>query len=266
MIVEDDRESREAIHAIVELHGHRVIALDGGTAALRYLETNEPPALILLDLGLPGMNGSRLVTELRARPALAAIPVVLVSGEPDLPERARELAVAGHLQKPFDVRELLSTLRLAGAPQAVPRPMVATPRDSRQTLRGLRVLVVDDDSLILEAMTILLEREGAEAWTAGSAEAAWKRLERDLPDVLVSDLAIGAAGGHGLIRQVREDARTRGLYAIAITGHVLVEDRQRSIAAGFDHYLPKPVDIDELRALLADRTPRRDSSSGIVTR
>jgi CheY-like chemotaxis protein len=92
MVIEDDPDGLEALSAVLEHGGYAVIEV------------------ILLDLMLPVMDGWQFLAEQRARPALASIPVVLVSGERDLRRRATELGVAGALVKPVEIDELLSII------------------------------------------------------------------------------------------------------------------------------------------------------------
>lgn len=127
------------------------------------------------------------------------------------------------------------------APRAVAAPV---------DLRGLRVLVVDDDRDALEGLTVLLGAAGAAVTAAHTAAAAWQLLERGDYDALVSDIAMSDGDGYGLIRRVRAHPATRGLRAIALTAHVLHDVRDRAFAAGFDAHVTKPVDIDELAAVL----------------
>jgi CheY-like chemotaxis protein len=117
MVVEDDFDCRESVCEVLRYDGYHVVAASNGVEALRYLEANPPPGLILLDLMMPVMNGWQFMDERKARPALAQIPVALLSAERDLAGRAAELGVAGYICKPLDVEGLLGTVRkLVGAP------------------------------------------------------------------------------------------------------------------------------------------------------
>lgn len=75
---------------LLKTDGYAVAAVPDGLAALRYLAGSPSPDLILLDLRMPGMDGRQVLREQRARPALATIPVALLSSERDLPRLARE--------------------------------------------------------------------------------------------------------------------------------------------------------------------------------
>jgi CheY-like chemotaxis protein len=110
-------------------------------------------------------------------------------------------------------------------------------------LRGIRVLLVDDDSPVREAMTLVLEHFGARVTAVASVSEALGALERSRPDVLLSDLRMPGADGYDLIRAVRALPRDRGgaIPAAAVSGHGGLEAR-RALRRGFWLHLAKPVD------------------------
>ena len=95
---------------------------------------------------------------------------------------------------------------------------------------------------------------GAEVASAGSVVEAVREFERFNPDVLVSDIAMPDADGYDLIRHVRELPPDRGglTPAIAVTAHAQRAASELAMEAGFQRYLPKPVDVEELAAAIAD--------------
>jgi signal transduction histidine kinase/ActR/RegA family two-component response regulator len=121
-------------------------------------------------------------------------------------------------------------------------------RKSLPSLSGMRVLVVDDDGDNLQMIAALLEQSLADVQVAKSAVEAMEALEWYQPDVLVLDLAMPGEDGYALIQRIRsqETERIRNLPAIALTAHVRVDDRVRALSAGFDLFLPKPVEFEEL--------------------
>jgi two-component system chemotaxis response regulator CheY len=116
MVVEDDPDCLEVVAHALALDGYAVMTAVDGRDALRALEAGPAPDLILLDLMLPVMDGWQFLEEQRARPALAGIPVVLLSGERALRRRASELGVAGAIPKPIELDELVSTVRRVVGP------------------------------------------------------------------------------------------------------------------------------------------------------
>ncbi|NJN58724.1 MAG: response regulator [Leptolyngbyaceae cyanobacterium SL_5_9] len=120
-------------------------------------------------------------------------------------------------------------------------------------LDGLRLLVVDDDPDTRCLFALALEEDGAEVIVAASADEALNVVEQHQPDVVVSDILMPHATGYDLIRQVKDLDARRGkqTLAIAVTALAGYEHRTRALEAGFSGYLPKPVNIDNLSAIVA---------------
>ncbi|HEY0547247.1 MAG TPA: ATP-binding protein [Pyrinomonadaceae bacterium] len=123
----------------------------------------------------------------------------------------------------------------------------------RAPLAGVHVLVVDDEEDTLVIMKAMLKSYAAEVTTAASVREALTGLESAWPDVLVSDIGMPLEDGYDLIREVRriETERGRHVPAIALTAYTREEDRARSLAEGFEEYLPKPVEPSELVETIA---------------
>ncbi len=112
------------------------------------------------------------------------------------------------------------------------------------TLGRIRILVVDDDRRVLDALALLLERAGAIVVTAQSADLARLRTAEQLPDLLLCDIAMPGEDGYGLISSLR--ASGVSVPAIALTAHAMESDAARALAAGFDVHLAKPIDFERL--------------------
>jgi CheY-like chemotaxis protein len=115
-------------------------------------------------------------------------------------------------------------------------------------LYGLKILVVDVDQDTRDLLEWVLRRVGAEVVAVPSAQAAMEALERDLPHILVSDIAMPEEDGLSLMRRIRALPRERGgrVPAVALTAHSMVQDRLQSLRAGFQSHVPKPVVPEEL--------------------
>lgn len=111
LIIEDDFDIRQALAELLEGEGYRVAVAEHGAAALKLLrEARSPPSLILLDLMMPVMNGWQFVAESAGDPALAAIPVYIISADEDLARKASELGVLGWFRKPVELDAFLDTV------------------------------------------------------------------------------------------------------------------------------------------------------------
>ena len=128
-----------------------------------------------------------------------------------------------------------------------------------QSLSGLNVLLVDDDSDTLKLMETALTRREANVIAVSSANEAIRAITRKRPDVLVSDIAMPDEDGYGLIEKIRslERGGPDNIPAVAITAYAKDEDRERALSSGFQIYLAKPVELTELISVVA-RAARRD--------
>jgi len=116
------------------------------------------------------------------------------------------------------------------------------------SLAGCHALVVDDDVDARELITMILTTAGATVRSASSAAEALQHLDAAWPDVLLADIGMPAADGHGLVREVRmREAKVgRHVPAVAVTAYATDLDRERALAAGFDRHVPKPIDAGVL--------------------
>ena len=120
-----------------------------------------------------------------------------------------------------------------------------------QPLPSRRILIVDDSRDGGESLAMLLRVLGAEVALAHSGRGALEYVHTFKPDVVLLDIGMPGMDGYEVARRIRSNPANRGISLIALTGWGQDEDRQRSSAAGFNHHLVKPADIEQLRQLLA---------------
>jgi PAS domain S-box-containing protein len=144
---------------------------------------------------------------------------------------------------------------LASGDCAIEPARAARPGDP--TLDGLRVLVVDDDPDSNDVVRTLLASFGAEVRTAGSAREALDAIDRWVPDVVVSDIAMPGEDGYALLARMRARRALCGIPAVALTAYSAAGDRDQALQAGFDAHVAKPVRTAELlHAIAAARDSR----------
>jgi CheY-like chemotaxis protein len=111
LVVEDDEDIREAVQDALERRGYQVLTAGDGRQALAALRGADPlPAVILLDLTMPVMSGWEFMAEQEKEPALAAVPVVVMSAVPNLHAQPDAIKWAGILTKPVALGILLETV------------------------------------------------------------------------------------------------------------------------------------------------------------
>ncbi len=120
-----------------------------------------------------------------------------------------------------------------------------------QSLPSRRILIVDDSHDGGESLSVLLRVLGAEVALVHSGSAALQAIESFQPYAVLLDIGMPGMDGYEVARRIRADPANGEILLIALTGWGQEEDRRRSAAAGFNHHLVKPADIDQLRQLLS---------------
>jgi CheY-like chemotaxis protein len=133
-------------------------------------------------------------------------------------------------------------------------------------LDDVRVLIVEDEENAREALVELFGTTGAEVRSAGSATEAIAVLEAWQPNVLVSDIAMPEEDGYSLIRKIRlRPAHLGGgVPALALTAYGKIEDRVTILTAGFQMYLSKPANPNELIAVVGSLAKRASGNNGVT--
>jgi PAS domain S-box-containing protein len=154
-----------------------------------------------------------------------------------------------HVQLPL-LPSTVADFGLRPEDHAAEKSAILNPRSA--ALKGLRVLVVDDEEDARALIRTVLERQGAEVVAVGSAREALRELSARKPDVIVSDIGMPDEDGYALIRQVRERGADDGGWtpAAAVSAYVGEDNRRQALAAGFQLHVAKPVDPVELIAVV----------------
>jgi PAS domain S-box-containing protein len=155
------------------------------------------------------------------------------------------------------------TVMLPAAAEEGETPVLPAAAGAERLPPGLRVLVLDDDDDVREALLRLLQQHGARVTGASSAAAAFASVLEQPPDVIVSDVAMPGEDGLSFIRRVRLLARERGgrVPAAALSAYASGEDRRLALQAGFQEHLRKPVEPAHLVAAIA-RLARAAAAGG----
>jgi two-component system, chemotaxis family, CheB/CheR fusion protein len=249
LVIEDDPEVREHLKLFLIEEGYAIsTAVDGPAALEAVAQGTTRPDLVLADYNLPnGMNGVQVSQKLRQE-LDRETPFIILTGDIST-ETLRDIAVHDcvHLNKPVKFGELTYTIeKLLTRP---PKPHVEPPRKAPAALSvsgSARVIVVDDDNLVREAMRAVLEDDGRVVETYPSCEAFLEGFHFEKPACLLIDAYLPAMSGLELLEKLHHDGQT--LPAIMITGNADVPMAIKAMKAGALDFIEKPLGREELLA------------------
>jgi len=104
------------------------------------------------------------------------------------------------------------------------------------------ILIVEDNALNLELATDLLTGQGYAVQQASSAEEGLRLARAQRPSLILMDLRLPGMDGYAALRQLRGDSQTSGIPVVALTAQAMKGDEEAALKAGFDAYIPKPID------------------------
>jgi CheY-like chemotaxis protein/anti-sigma regulatory factor (Ser/Thr protein kinase) len=254
LLVVDDNATNLRIlrHQLTRAGAECVTAGDAGRALELARDGGFDAAVV--DLHMPGTDGVALAGRLRALPATAGVPLVLLSSSADVrPELAR--LFAARLNKPVHPERLVQTLRAVVAPDATD---TGTPSTADGALpaagrRRLRVLVAEDNAVNAELMALYLRRLGHDGTLVGNGAEAVAAVAAGRFDVVLMDAQMPVLGGVDATTAIRAAGGPQP-RVVAVTAGALAADRAAFLAAGADAFLTKPVRLAVLAAEL-DRSP-----------
>jgi DNA-binding NarL/FixJ family response regulator len=119
------------------------------------------------------------------------------------------------------------------------------------------LLLVDDEPGLREAVQAYLEDTGFTVDVASNAKEGWEQLQKDTPELVISDIMMPQVDGYQFLKQMREDPRYKSMPVVFLTARGMTKDRIQGYQAGCDAYISKPFDPDELVAVVENILARR---------
>jgi PAS domain S-box-containing protein len=213
LVVEHDLKSAELIRMQLEADGFDVLHADSAEAALT-VAVEHRLSLITLEIMLPDMDGWEFLARVRRMPALARVPVVIISIVADR-NKGFALGAAAVLEKPISRQELLESLIELGL----------FPVSEGGTLR---VLVVDDDPAAVELIAVRLQGLASTVEPAYGGREAVAAVRRQRPDLIVLDLMMPEVSGFDVVEELRLHAETANIPIMVVTAMELTpQDRAK---------------------------------------
>lgn len=245
LVVDDDLAVRKMLTAMLSQAGYTVRAAADAVTAVDMARASRP-ALITLDLAMPGLDGSRLLPVLKEDPAIKDVPVLVVSALVS-GGRVQISGAAGSISKPVHrelfLRAVADILRPATGPAGQ---------------RG-RILMVDDEEDIRRPLASYLNEQGYGVFELGEGSATLEAARYWEPDLLLLDLRLPDAYGLDLLRALKEDWRTSAIPVILLSAEQRPEEKARAFQLAADDYVTKPYSVVELVARIEAVMRRKET-------
>ncbi len=237
LVIESEPQVAKLLERRLARNGFRAQVVTGGQAAEKALD-GQPPDALLLDAGLPDMDGLDLVRKLRANPSTSRLPVVVYSGA-GLQESAVEAGADRYLPRSVPLEEVVGALD-----------------EATRALGAPRALVVDDEPVVREVLRLALEHFGLDVSSAATGQEALDLLQRRPPDVLILDLIMPAMDGLTVLERIRSGEGTPGLPVVVLSGAPPTGcETGRLEELGVLARLQKPVSVEELAQVVGRVVP-----------
>ena len=250
LVIDDDPTVRDLMDRFLVKQGFSVITAATGIEGLR-LAREARPVAITLDVMMPDLDGWTVLAALKGDPALAAIPVIVVT---IVDEKARgySLGATDYMVKPIDRERLAAVLKTLCGNRPAPH-----------------ALVVDDDPTVRAVVSQTLERAGWSIAEAENGRIALQRVAARRPDVIVLDLLMPELNGFEFLAALRRDPAWRGVPVVVLTSMDLTAEDRRILNGSVERILQKGAwERDQLLAEVgrvlasvvpAEPTPRGDA-------
>ncbi len=258
VVVIGDEGVRRRVREALGDGAARSIEAAGGREALEALRQGRPDAVVL-NPALPDMTVAAWAEEVAREPALADLPVIVFS---EAPLKADDEAALKWVSRVLNVRQAGSSERLLDQAALVLHLNAAKlPEPQRRTLEELhrtdkvladkKVLIVDDDIRNIFALTSVLEYYHMNIVSAETGREAIRQLQSQ-PDIeiVLMDIMMPEMDGLDTMREIRKLAKFKALPIIAVTAKAMKGDREKCLEAGAWDYLSKPVDTEQMLAVL----------------
>ncbi len=260
LVVEDNASSREILQTLLESMTFAVSAVasaEEGIAELEKEARDSPYKLVVMDWKMPGMDGIRACEVIKRHAGIPAKPkmiIVTAYGREEVMQRSAKVGVDGFLLKPVSQSMLFDAIMVAFDKEVPDReravPWRVSAKEEMAKLRGARVLLVEDNEINQQVAQEMLEKSGLVVGIANNGEEAVQRVKAEVYDAVLMDIQMPVMGGFEATQEIRKDGRFKGLPIIAMTAHAMAGDREKSLAAGMNDHVTKPIDPDELFSAL----------------
>jgi two-component system sensor histidine kinase/response regulator len=265
LVVDDSATSRNILQDILESFSFEVTLAASAAEGLEEIQRadkNQPYELVLMDWKMPGMDGLEASEHIKNQQTLGKIPtIILVTayGREETMQRAEQIGLDGFLIKPIGPSVLFDTIMHAFG-EGIPEASRAAGRNKEfealKGIQGAQVLLVEDNEINQQVAMEILQGAGLNVTVANDGQEGVDAAMQKQYDAILMDIQMPVMDGYEAAKTIRNwegGTRNEGkdpIPIIAMTAHAMAGDEQKSIEAGMNDHVTKPIDPDQLFAAL----------------
>ncbi|MDP3636677.1 MAG: response regulator, partial [Azonexus sp.] len=272
LVVDDNRTNRRLLEVLLQSWGAEPLMAEGGLAAIETLQQEVSAGrqidVVILDMQMPELNGEEAGQRIKANPALAGIPLILLTSVSQRGDAIR-LSQAGfnaYLNKPVRDKLLRACLETLFGWPAGEEGLKPVPLITRHSLAELamhaRILLVEDNPTNQKLALALLNKLGHQVDLAANGVEALHQLASQSYDLVLMDCKMPVMDGYETTRAIRaglSNVLDAGITIIAMTANAMDGDRDQALAVGMNDYLTKPINSEQLNQTI-QRWLKNDST------
>jgi PAS domain S-box-containing protein len=261
LVVDDNATSRDILQEMLESFTFEVTVAASGPEGITELENAENDKLfelVVMDWKMPGMDGIEASKRIKTHEGLKKIPaIVLVTayGREEIMQQANEVGLEGFLLKPVNPSILFDTIIQAFGEEVPETSRIAQRREQEtkafEDIRGANILLVEDNEINQQVAKEILEGAGLKVTLAADGQEGVNAVKESKYDVVLMDVQMPVMDGYTATREIRHlKSEIRNVPIIAMTAHAMAGDEDKSLQAGMNGHVTKPIDPDQLFSTL----------------
>lgn len=256
LLVQDAGDLRDSMQKVMESFSFDVTCAGSGAEALALLQHESPrrrTRLVVMEAHLPGgENGVEIRQRIREKASLGSLPVLMIVNAESPNLMKENPALDGVLARPFTRSQLFNAIQRLWSLLTAQKKQSEHNSNAQEPLSG-RILLVEDNQINQLVASELLTGMGLQVSIASSGEQALDYLAKEEFSAVLMDIQMPGMDGYETTAHIRSDPRWSidRLPVIAITAHALTGDREKSLKAGLNDHITKPIDEVELASVLA---------------
>jgi signal transduction histidine kinase/CheY-like chemotaxis protein len=260
LVVDDNATSRDIFKEMLESFSFEVSVAASGAEGIAELESagkDKPFELVIMDWKMPGMDGIEASQQIKDHKNLNKIPTIIMVtayGREEVMQQAEQVGLEGFLLKPVNPSMLFDSIMEAFG-EALPETSRIAQRHEQEAealkhIQGARVLLVEDNEINQQVAREILEGAGLKITLANDGQEAVNAVKENEYDAVLMDIQMPVMDGYTATRAIRKDERFKELPIIAMTAHAMAGDEDKSLGAGMNGHVTKPIDPDQLFSTL----------------